>query len=86
MAPASSHSAKPIDPEFRRLSETLTGDDTAFYFAYGGCSEEAHNNIRVIDRKFALRWAESENGDLYRRLLLGDVLTLNTLASLPTAA
>jgi hypothetical protein len=66
--------AQSIDPEFLKLSETLTPDDSAFYFAYGGCSEEAPRNIRVMDRKFALRWADTENGQLFRSLLLGDVL------------
>jgi hypothetical protein len=72
---------QPVDPEFRRLSKNLTHDDTAFYFAYGGCTEEANSNIRLIDRKIALQWAESENGQLYRRLLLGDVMPPSTPAT-----
>jgi len=68
---------QPIEPEFRKLSESLAIEDTAFYFAYGGCSEEVPNSVRVIDRKFALQWADSENGQLYRKLLLGDALTSN---------
>jgi hypothetical protein len=72
-----------IDSDFLRLSESLAPDDTAFYFAYGGCVNEAANNIRVIDRKYALQWAETKNGQLYRRLLLGDALTSSAL---PTAS
>ena len=66
--------AQSIDPEFRRLNESLSVDDSAFYFAYGGCSDEVPNNIRVIDRDFALQWSETKNGQLYRRLLSGNAL------------
>jgi hypothetical protein len=67
--------AQAIDLDFRKLSESLAPDDTAFYFAYGGCVNETPNGIRVIDRQYALDWAETKNGQLYRRLLLGDALT-----------
>jgi hypothetical protein len=66
--------AQSIDCEFLTLSESLAPEDTAFYFAYGGCTNEAPNNIRVIDRTDVLQWAETKNGQLYRRLLLGDAL------------
>ena len=64
--------AQSIARDFLTLSESLAPEDTAFYFAYGGCLKESRSNIRVIDRENALRWAETRNGQLYRRLLLGD--------------
>lgn len=63
--------AEPITAEFRTVSETLRSGDSAFWFAYGGCSEEAPEGIHVVDRMSALRWAESRSGQLFRRLLLG---------------
>lgn len=65
---------KPIDPEFQELADSLTPEDTAFYFAYGGCNGEVSPNVKVIDRKAAVQWTDTESGQLYRRLLLGDGL------------
>jgi hypothetical protein len=64
--------AQSIEPDFLTLSENLAPEDTAFYFAYGGCLKEGRNNIRVIDRNDVLQWAETKNGQLYRRLLLAE--------------
>jgi hypothetical protein len=65
---------QPIDPDFRTLADSLAPKDTAFYFAYGGCNEEAPSNVRVIDREIAIQWTKTENGQLFRQLLLGDAL------------
>jgi len=73
--------AQPIDADFRRLSQSLAPGDTAFYFAYGGCINEGPHSIRVIDRKYALEWADTKNGQLYKRLLLGDALTSKALST-----
>jgi hypothetical protein len=75
---------QPIDEEFRKLSETLASGDTAFYFAYGGTSEGFDSNIRLVDRAFALQWAETVNGQLYKRLLLGDAIKSSGPAAAPT--
>jgi hypothetical protein len=63
---------EPIHPDFLSLSETLGPSDRAYYFAYGGCSGAVPANIRVVVREDILRWAESQNGALYRQLLLKD--------------
>jgi len=60
------------DLDFRKLSEELGQSDQAYYFAYRGCGGEVPANIRVCERSDALRWAESENGAPYRRVLLGN--------------
>jgi hypothetical protein len=44
-----------IESEFLNLSENFT---VTIRCAYGGCSDEAHGDIRIIDRAFALRWAD----------------------------
>jgi hypothetical protein len=63
-------SPQPVDPDFIGVSESLAPNDAAYYFAYGGCVGEVPKNLQVIDRAFALRWADSQNGRLYKRLLL----------------
>jgi len=64
--------ARDIEPEFLILSESLGPNDSAYYFAYGGCVGEVPKTIRVIDRTSALHWAETDNGKQYCRLILRD--------------
>ena len=49
---------QPVDPDFLSVSESLALNDAAYYFAYGGWVGEVPKNLQVIDRAFALRWAE----------------------------
>jgi hypothetical protein len=62
-----------IGSEFRKEADNLSIGDTAFYFAYGGCSE-IPDNVRVVGRELVLEWAETGNGLLYKRLLTGNAL------------
>ncbi|MGH9439114.1 MAG: hypothetical protein ACRD22_14750, partial [Terriglobia bacterium] len=57
-----------ISDEFRALCSTLDPDDTAYFFAYGGCHGN-HENMTVFDRDCALRWAATGNGRRYIELL-----------------
>lgn len=75
LAQCKKHPTKqPIDPDFEILADSLAPEDSAFYFAYGGCNGKASSNVKVIDRHAAIQWTYTENGQLYRRLLLGDGL------------
>ncbi len=63
--------ANPINPDFQILRSTLEPHDEAYYFAYGGCTDQ-YPGIQVVDRTTALKWAESPNGRRYESLLRGD--------------
>jgi hypothetical protein len=65
-------SAQPIDPVFESVSAVLAPNDLAYYFAYGGCVGDVPKNICVIDRTVALQWAKTNNGRLYRDLIVRD--------------
>jgi PEGA domain len=65
---------RPMDSDFRSLTVSLGPLDSAFYFAYGGCTDQAPG-VQIIDRTFALLSANSDNGGKYRGLLLGNEVT-----------
>jgi hypothetical protein len=46
--------------------------DEGYYFAYGGCDPVDRPEIQVIDRSYLRDWIETENGQLFRRLFIGD--------------
>jgi hypothetical protein len=62
--------AQPIEDSF---FSAISSRDVVYYFAYGGVSGEVPSNVKIIKRSDALNWATStKNGQLYRRLLLGE--------------
>ena len=60
-----------ISDKFQEVIADLTGSDLAFYFAFGGCTDEVPANVRVIDRDAIRNWSKSKNGDRYFEWLFG---------------
>ncbi|HMJ41994.1 MAG TPA: hypothetical protein VK522_06910 [Pseudolabrys sp.] len=61
---------QPID---RSFLSAITPQDIAYYFAYGGISDEVPSGTIIVTGADARNWAMSHsNGQLYRKLLLGE--------------
>lgn len=61
-----------MDVDFVADVRGLGKGDRAFYFAYGGCEGQLPVNVEVIDREKVLKWADSVEGQQYRRLLFNE--------------
>ncbi len=59
---------EPMEAKFQAFGAKLPSCDSAFYFAYGGCSSVA-GRIQIVDRALALKWAETAKGKGYLKLL-----------------